>query len=43
MQPIYVIARGKEEVDTLSLIKGLKKIYNQGNYTFFKVKQKIKK
>lgn len=42
-QLTYVIARGREEVDTLNKIKGLKKLYNQGNYTFFKIKQKSKK
>jgi hypothetical protein len=37
------VARGKEEVDTLNRIKDIKKLYNQGNYTFFKIKQKSKK
>jgi hypothetical protein len=43
IQPIYLVARGKEEVDTLNRIKDIKKLYNQGNYTFFKIKQKSKK
>jgi hypothetical protein len=43
IQSIYVVARGKEEVDTLNRIKDIKKLYNQGNYTFFKIKQKSKK